>query len=344
MKKTITPIAIVFAAILFAPNVQAQKHMAQRQEQEPASWTDFSSLRDPYNMTCLFFKDAQNGWVAGQGIIVHTSDGGKTWEKQYTGPAHIKTIYFKNDKDGFAAGESNLYMYTHDGGATWKDVYTIFQGASFTKIFFPDEKTGYMLSTSTVYRSTDGGANWKDIGPKKPSETSTRDYTGLAFTDSKHGILVGEYEMMFTTDDGGNTWKQNTKDLFTGPRRSFWSIGFINATTGWITCSKGYEEDQNIDCLYTSDGGATWTPKKCFNNYQVHSLTFNGNCGTAGYMANSKSIMVTTDGGTTWTEQTVTDSHAARDKVFASQIFSPTSGFVGLNASDFIFHLYVPKQ
>jgi photosystem II stability/assembly factor-like uncharacterized protein len=345
MKKFTITLAAVIIALSFIFQAQAQKQRRpgapSGAQSAPASWQELYSGRDPVNMWCMYFKDANNGWVGGQGRIVHTSDGGKTWEKQYEGQGRINAICFKNDKDGFAAGESNLYMYTHDGGATWKEVYTVFQGASFTKIFFTDATHGYMLSTSTVYRTTDGGANWKDVGPKKPAEYSTRDYTGLAFTDTKHGILVGDYEMMFTTDDGGTTWKANTKDYFSGPRRNLYSIGFINATTGWISCSKGSEEDLDIDCLYTEDGGVTWTKKKCFNLYQIHNFTFHGNCGTAISPMNQKTVYVTTDGGATWTEQTVVEG---RDKVFAAEMFSATVGYaVVIDRENNLFHCYVPK-
>ncbi len=335
MKKLITLLALILIA--FASTVKAQ-------DAKPSvSWQELYSGRDMMNMYCMFFKDANNGWVAGAHNILHTSDGGKTWENQFDGEGRILAIYFKNDKDGFAAGESNLYIVTHDGGKTWKANYSMFQSAKFTKIFFTDQMHGYMLSDGGVYRSSDGGTTWKDMGPKKPNEQSTEDFTGLSFTDSKHGILVGGGEMMFTTSDGGTTWTRNTKDYFSGPRRNYYSIGFINATTGWIACSKASDEDKDIDCLYTNDGGTTWTTKKCFNLYQVNNFTFHGNCGVATYQMNRTTIMVTTDGGATWTEQGVVSNQF--DKVFGAEVFSPTSGFAGVtdDAND-LFHIYVPKQ
>lgn len=337
MKKLTKTLAVVIIALSSTLQMQAQQ-----QKNPPVSWQEQYAGRDMMNMYCMYFKDANNGWVGGASYILHTSDGGKTWEKQYEGQGRVLAIYFKNDKDGFAGGESNLYISTHDGGKTWKETYTVFQGAKFTKIFFTDQMHGYMLSDGGVYRSIDGGTTWKDMGPKKPDEQSTEDFTGLAFTDAKHGILVGGGEMMFTSDDGGATWKQNTKDYFSGPRRNYYAMGFINTTTGWISCSKASEEDLDIDCLYTTDGGATWTKKKCFNLYQIKNFTFHGNCGTATSRMNPQTAYVTTDGGATWTEQAVIDNS---DKVFGIEVFSPTSGFAGVtDEENDLMHIYVPKQ
>jgi photosystem II stability/assembly factor-like uncharacterized protein len=289
-------------------------------------------------MYCMSFRDEQNGWAAGQGIIVHTADGGKTWEKQYVGPAHILCIYFKNAKDGFAAGESDLYMFTHDGGATWKEEHSRFSGQKFRKIFFTDDKTGFLLSEGGVFKTTDGGTTWKDMGPKRPEEFYNSLFTGLTARDAKHLVLVGEKEFLYTSDDAGNTWVANKKDFFTGDRRNFYGVAFKDANTGWISCSTGSGTD--VDALCTTDGGATWTPKMMFNGYQLKTLEFHGNCGWATSRMNDKMVYVTYDGGATWNEQNVTNEN----KVNAAYIFSQKVGYVGVNGEDYHFRLYVPKK
>lgn len=298
-------------------------------------WQVISTQRDIANFYCMYFLDDHNGWAAGQGVIIHTADGGKTWEKQHSSGARIRCIYFKNAKDGFAAGESNCYMETHDGGANWKADFSKFQSANFFKIFFVNDKNGFMLSTGSVYRTTDGGATWNDVGPKK--EESSWSFNGLAARDASHLVLTGEHEMLFTSDNGGATWTANKKDLLTGARRHFYDVAFKDAKTGWISCSTGSGTD--VDCLYTEDGGVTWTPKMLFNSYQLAHFNMRGNCGWATMAMARQSLLVTYDGGATWTEQKITGDHTVIDGC----ILSKKASFVGLNGEDYLFRMSVPK-
>jgi photosystem II stability/assembly factor-like uncharacterized protein len=344
MKKISTTLFLILINFSFPFQIQAQTP-----KDAPATWTDYSATRDMLEVSCMYYLDPKNAWIASPDAILHSTDGGKTWEQQYTGRVRIISLYFKNSQDGYAVGYQSLFLETHDGGANWNihpkknkdDV--LWEQFQFIKIYFTDDKTGYLLSTNNVLKTTDGGLTWKKTGPDRPASVSSPDFRSMAFTDSKHGILVGDEEMLFTTNDGGTTWTANKKDFFTGNRRRFWCVAFANSTTGWITCA-GEEGDTITDCLYTTDGGATWAPKEMFKGYSVRSLIFNGNCGTAIYSGNPHTVLVTTDGGATWTEQTVLNSLSRHEKVFAAQVFSPGVGFAGLMDNTLHFHVYVPKQ
>ncbi|MCW3123044.1 MAG: Photosynthesis system assembly factor [Flavipsychrobacter sp.] len=91
------------------------------------------------------------------------------------------------------------------------------------------------------------------------------------------------------------------------------------------------------DCLYTSDGGKTWTPKNMFNSYQLNTMEFNGNTGWATSRMSSKGIYATYDGGATWKEE-----HIGRE-VNGVYLFSHAVGYVGVKGEGFLFNLYVPK-
>jgi photosystem II stability/assembly factor-like uncharacterized protein len=344
MKKISTTLFLLIINFSFPFQMQAQQ-----KKDAPATWTDYYASRDMLEVSCMYFTDPKNGWIASSDAILHSSDGGKTWEQQNNGRGRVMALYFKNAKDGYAVGSQNLLWETHDGGANWNS-YTkkqndvLWELNQFINIVFTDDKTGYLLSTGNVFKTTDGGQNWKKAGPDRPASVSSPEFRSMVFTNSQHGIVVGDQETLFTTNDGGATWTANKKDFFTGDRRRFWCVAFANSNTGWITCA-GEVGDTVTDCLYTTDGGATWTPKEMFKGYSVRSLTFNGNYGTAIYSGMSPhTIMVTTDGGATWTEQTVINSLSRHEKVLAAQVFSPGVGFAGLMDNTLHFHIYVPKQ
>lgn len=70
--------------------------------------------------------DAQNVWIAGyNGSIIHTSNGGKHWEKQRNGDNPLldkyrfRGIKFKDLNTGYAVGDAGLIVKTVDGGVHW---------------------------------------------------------------------------------------------------------------------------------------------------------------------------------------------------------------------------------
>src|SRR5438034_7305947 len=79
------------------------------------------------------FVDAREGWAAGdEGVVWHTIDGGRTWDRQPTGVrASLRSLHFLNAYVGWAAGREELplgagsagvLLFTRDGGERWQRV------------------------------------------------------------------------------------------------------------------------------------------------------------------------------------------------------------------------------
>ena len=62
-----------------------------------------------------------NGWVVGnEGIVLHTTDKGQTWEKQESGVSGtLYSVFFVSESTGWAVGDGGSIIHTEDGGATW---------------------------------------------------------------------------------------------------------------------------------------------------------------------------------------------------------------------------------
>ncbi|OUS04777.1 hypothetical protein A9Q90_07185 [Gammaproteobacteria bacterium 54_18_T64] len=83
-------------------------------------------------LTTIFFIDESEGWAGGHDtLILHTTDGGKSWDIQYedpiTGgdiPKPVLDIVFKDKNNGYAIGAYGLMLVTSDGGANWNTVDT----------------------------------------------------------------------------------------------------------------------------------------------------------------------------------------------------------------------------
>ncbi len=77
-------------------------------------------------LTAVSFIDDMNGWAVGHdATILHTTNGGKTWDLQ-TFNAELEKPYlsvlFLDANTGFAVGAYGLASKTTDGGKTWEDL------------------------------------------------------------------------------------------------------------------------------------------------------------------------------------------------------------------------------
>ena len=73
----------------------------------------------------------------------------------------------------------------------------------------------------------------------------------VAFTDSRHGYLVGSNRMIRETNDGGAHWNERSLDLPDEENFRLISIDF-NGDEGWIAGQPGL-------LMHTEDGGQNWT-------------------------------------------------------------------------------------
>jgi photosystem II stability/assembly factor-like uncharacterized protein len=74
-------------------------------------------------LTSVTFADEMHGWAVGHdAVILHTADGGKTWQMQNFAPELEKPfldVLFTDAQTGYAVGAYGLFMTTADGGASW---------------------------------------------------------------------------------------------------------------------------------------------------------------------------------------------------------------------------------
>ena len=69
-----------------------------------------ASVNDAALHGVQFMDDGQEGWAVGdEGVIWHTIDGGKLWERQKSGvQASLRCVHFISPEIGWAAGREEL--------------------------------------------------------------------------------------------------------------------------------------------------------------------------------------------------------------------------------------------
>lgn len=159
------------------------------------SWT--LQKRAVYRLLDIQFvesSDGLNGWAVGDnGTILHSPDGGKTWQKQPIGlPNDLNSVYFVDDKNGWSVGNLGLIVHTSDGGATWH----VQENESVTEqglysVFFTDSLTGWATGSlppqeSVILHTNDGGVTWDN--QKSGTKNSL---ASLSFVNKYDGWAAG---------------------------------------------------------------------------------------------------------------------------------------------------------
>jgi len=158
------------------------------------------------------FVDENEGWAAGDdGVIWHTIDGGRTWERQPTGTrASLRCVHFLNPYSGWAVGRvelpgggsSGIVLSTSDGGLRWRVINeNSVPGLNFVKFF--GERIGVVAGDgseafpSGLFSTLDGGRTWKPVpGTRCPS------WLAGDFSDPETGVLAGAWNRLATIRDG----------------------------------------------------------------------------------------------------------------------------------------------
>lgn len=167
---------------------------------------------DDATLRAVQFIDAKEGWAAGdEGIILHTIDGGQSWERQVTGVrASLRSVCFLDPYVGWAVGREELpsggslgvVLFTRDGGVEWQ---RLLPGAlpGLNQVRFLDKRTGFLLADtaeqfpSGLFKTTDGGKTWDPVmGPPASG------WRGADFHDANTGVLVGPWKGLVTLRQG----------------------------------------------------------------------------------------------------------------------------------------------
>ncbi len=154
----------------------------------------------------VFFVDQKQGWIAGEsGVLLHTTDGGDTWEEQDSGEwAPLYSLFFTDAKTGLAAGSDGAILATEDGGESWTRLET---GTSehLLKVVIAQGKA-LAVGRRGVLVSGPAAAGPDTVFAPVP--LGVYSWIGsVAVGPDGLGILVGGQGLIMRTTDNGSNWE-----------------------------------------------------------------------------------------------------------------------------------------
>lgn len=238
-----------------------------------------------------------NGFVLLQGGINRISDFRILGESVIgDNKDYFNRIISKNDSAYWAVGDEGKFAYSFDSGRTW-ELETLGSSLTLLDIVFAGPASGWMIGIDRedsgekqlLFRTDDAGRNWKPY----PKQTFGNVHQ-VVFTSERNGWLVNNDGDLFTTHDGGNSWKK--RNLGPGKVTGFF---FLDDQRGW--CLSGDV------LLATKDGGGTWSPisRVVGSSDLLYSIHFASP--ENGWLFDDLSVLKTADGGKTWSKLEVSD-------------------------------------
>jgi photosystem II stability/assembly factor-like uncharacterized protein len=179
-----------------------------------------------------------------------------------------------------------------------------------------DAQNGWIITTTNLLRTVDGGATWYNVTP--PTRSKLGYGTGASFLGANVAwILIGDPQqplnsgILYHTSDGGLTWVEYGTPFGSG------ELHFLDTLNGWVMIVAGAGAG-NMPVLFyqTTDGGVNW--RQVYSNLpgdtsEQTSLPVSGiksgftpvsmqEAWVAGQIPQPNTVYLyhTTDGGHTW--------------------------------------------
>ena len=150
------------------------------------------------------FAIGDQAWTSGfDGVLLHSGDGGRSWQKQpaNTGQS-LEGLFFADPDHGWAVGWSGTILRTSNGGNKWEEIKTDAASWSLASVYFKDLKEGWAVGFSgELLRSHDGGTTWKALASPVPNWLKS-----VAF-DRSGRVWIAADDQLLLSEDGGEKWR-----------------------------------------------------------------------------------------------------------------------------------------
>lgn len=257
-------------------------------------------------LTAVYFPSDQMGWAVGHdGVVLHSEDGGQTWEKQLDGVKindlmlaqlkqliRIKTERLEDENSELEQDQrETLSRELEDLDYFLSDLeMAVEEGPTrpLMDLWFKNDREGLVIgSFGMILATADGGRSWQPLMDHIDNPDGFH-YYGI--TRSGDDLFIaGEAGLLYRSEDFGKTW-QRLDSPYEG---SYFGI-LGNPEGGFVTV---FGLRGNI--FYSLDRGETWLPSETGRKASLSGGTFLSD-GSFCVVGVDGSILKSTDMGKTF--------------------------------------------
>lgn len=185
--------ALALAALIFVQPVSAQPY-----GDDLTTPTRASALATKSPLNAVVRAGSRLVAAGGRGHILLSDDDGKTWtQAKVPVRSDLTALHFPTPTLGWAVGHDGVVLHTPDAGVTWVKQLDGFQAARIMADYYAAE-------------AAKGNAAAKQVLPEMErlvAEGADKPFLDVWFANEREGFIVGAFNMIFHTADGGKTWQ-----------------------------------------------------------------------------------------------------------------------------------------
>ena len=276
------------------------------------------------------FTDSLNGWAAGDsGTIIHTNDGGKTWNLQDSKTQNeIRAIFFLNRNLGWASSLNytihpfgTVLLKTTDGGTSWNAESFPDSNVFINCIWFRDSLDGWMGgSPNALVKTINGGIGWTQAATDS-STLALFPVLSIKFFDEKYGYACGGMHdiagVIWRTSNGGDLWY--AIDPSEAPADEVYELHLFDSLN---VLGAGGDPDFSfgVGMIRTTDGGLHWDYKEIGYQGNAFDLDFRNDREAWAPLGPQQKFIFSKDAGFTWSVIPTPDSTAIYNMTFPDSL------------------------
>jgi photosystem II stability/assembly factor-like uncharacterized protein len=268
----------------------------------------------------------RNSTSVGDGIY-KTSDGGENWKKMglenterigkiIIHPENPDIVYVAALGHLWNSNEERGVFKTIDGGKNWEKILYVDENTGCTSLDIdpqnPDilyaamwefRRTPYSFHSGgpgcALYKSTNGGAEWKNIHNGLPEGELGRIAVNVSSVDPNivYALVESEKSALYRSEDQGENWEMVNKTTTMGARPFY----FSNIITDPVDTNRIYKPGYYLE--FSDNGGKNFRPTYVTGGRihgDLHALWISKKDNNLMYLGTDGGLYISNDKGSSW--------------------------------------------